>query len=90
MGNSNLQYLTKGTGRNSSRTIQASRQGRAGVYVLILLTILTLSWIMFIVLHIYDFGVHQHSEEKIMNKLKEHNCSGSAEDELQIDFPKLR
>ena len=55
------------------------------------LSVLTLSWIMFIVLNIYDFSVHHHNEEKIENQLREYNCSGSmAFSDPKMDFPKLR
>ena len=72
----------------SSKIVQSSNQGRAGIFVLILLTVLTLTWTLFIVLHIYDFQVHHNNDENIMRKLKKYNCSG--EDSLQTDFPKLR
>jgi len=82
----NSSQRSSGPGKN----IQASRQGRAGVYVLILLTVLTLSWIMFIVLNIYDFSVHHHNEEKIENQLRQYNCSGSmAFSDPEMDFPEL-
>ena len=72
----------------SSKIVQSSNQGRAGIFVLILLTVLTLTWTLFIVLHIYDFQVHHNNDKNIIRKLKNYNCSG--EDSLQIDFPKLR
>ena len=72
----------------SSKIVQSSNQGRAGIFVLILLTVLTLTWTLFIVLHIYDFQVHHNNDENIIRKLKKYNCSG--EDSLQTDFPKLR
>mgnify|MGYP001466340265 FL=1 len=72
----------------SSKIVKSSNQGRAGIFVLILLTVLTLTWTLFIVLHIYDFQVHRNNDENIMWKLKKYNCSG--EDSLQTAFPKLR
>ena len=75
-------------GSMSSKIVQSSNQGRAGIFVLILLTVLTLTWTLFIVLHIYDFQVHYNNDENIMRKLEKYNCSG--EDSLQTDFPKLR
>ena len=72
----------------SSKIVKSSNQGRAGIFVLILLTVLTLTWTLFIVLHIYDFQVHYNNDENIMRKLEKYNCTG--EDSLQTDFPKLR
>ena len=84
-------FRTNSSPRSSTKNTQASRQGRAGIYVLILLTVMTFCWIWFIVLFIYDFSLHRHSGEKITNKLKDHNCSGSEVlMELKDGFPKIR
>merc|ERR1719270_184477 len=71
----------------STKIVQNSNQGRAGIFVLILLTVLTMTWLLFIVLHIYDFQVHKNDDKNIINKLNMYNCSG--EDHLEMDFPKL-
>lgn len=75
---------------NHSNHSTSSRQKKAGMYVLILLLILTFSWLSFIVLIIHDFHVH-HSD--IQGQLRLNNCS----DEEQVsylhsieDFPILR
>jgi len=67
--------------------IQNSNQGRAKIFILILLTVLTLTWLLFIVLHIYDLRIHENSDAHINDKLREYNCS--ADDRLQMEFPKL-
>ena len=54
------------------------------------LVVLTLSWIMFIILNIYDFTLHQH-DDKIEEKLTEFNClSSKSLRKLQADLPILR
>ena len=74
----------------SAKNIHAHRQSRAGIYVLILLTSLTISWIWFVIVLLHDFNVHYHIDGAVKETLAQYNCSEEVIWENFPNFPKMR